>query len=127
MLTSHSELFISPDKITIELDSRVLAGAKECNIITTCKENFIHEYGENEGYDASLGAYTHYLELISLDIAGADDLSTLRGASVKIRLPEKEIVFSSCKTYKTKTKIAGGKECVSEICMLSPHKKIREV
>lgn len=127
MLTSHSELFISPDKITIELNSRVLAGAKECNIITTCKEDFIHEYGENESFDASVGAYTHYLELISLDIVCAEDLSTLSGATIKICLPKKEIIFSSCKTYKVKTKIAGGKECVSEICMLSPHKLVREV
>lgn len=127
MLTSHSELFISPDKITIELNSRAIAGARECNIITTCKEDFIHEYGESESFDASTGAYTHYLELISLDISGADDLSTLFGATVRIRLPKKEITFSSCKTYKLKTKIAGGKECVSEICMLSPHKTVREV
>lgn len=127
MLTSHSELFMSPDRITVELNSKVLAGAKECNIITTCKEDFIHEYGENESFDATVGAYTHYLELISLDVGGAEDLSTLTDATVKIRLPKKEIVFSSCKTYKTKTKIAGGKECVSEICMLSPHKHIREV
>ncbi len=127
MLTSHSELFMSPDRITVELNSKVLAGAKECNIITTCKENFIYEYGEDESFDATLGAYTHHLELISLDIDGAEDLSTLSNATVKIRLPKKEIVFSSCKTYKTKTKIADGKECVSEICMLSPHKSIREV
>lgn len=127
MLTSHSELFMSPDRITVELNSKVLAGAKECNIITTCKEDFIYEYGENESFDATVGAYTHYLELISLDIDGAEDLSTLTDAIVKIRLPKKEIVFSSCKTYKTKTKIAGGKECVSEICMLSPHKCIKEV
>lgn len=127
MLTSHSELFVSPDEITIEFNSKVLAGAKECNIITTCKEDFIHEYGENESFDASVKAYTHYLELVSLDIVCAEDLSTLFGATVKIRLPKKEIIFSSCKTYKTKTKIMGGKECVSEICMLSPHKIIREV
>lgn len=127
MITSHSELFLSPDKITLELNSKVLAGAKECNIITTCKADFIHEYGEDKSFDASLGAYTHYLELISLDINGAEDLSTLCDASVIIRLPRKEIIFSACKTYKTKTKIAGSKECVSEICMLSPHKVIREV
>lgn len=127
MLTSHSELFMSPDKITVELNSKVLAGAKECNIITTCKQDFIYEYGEAESFDATVGAYTHHLELISLDISGAEDLSTLTGATVKIRLPQKEIVFSSCKTYKTKTRIAGGKECVSEICMLSPHKIIKEV
>lgn len=127
MLTSHSELFMSPDKITVELNSRLLAGAKECNIITTCKDEFIYEYGENEGFDATTGAYRHYLELISLDISCADDLSALSGATVKIRLPKKEIVFSSCKAYKTKTKIAGGKECVSEICLLSPHKTVREV
>lgn len=127
MLTSHSELFMNPDRITVELNSEVLAGAKECNIITTCKEDFICEYGESEGFDTSVGAYTHYLELVSLDIGSAEDLSTLTDAVVKIRLPKKEIVFSSCKTYKTKTKIAGGKECVSEICMLSPHKRIREV
>jgi len=127
MLTSHSELFMSPDKIMVELNSKVLAGAKECNIITTCKEEFIHEYGEPEGFESTVGAYTHYLELISLDVAGTEDLSTLTDATVKIRLPKKEIVFSRCKTYKTKTKIAGGKECVSEICMLSPHKRIKEV
>lgn len=127
MLTSHNELFISPDQITIELNSRVLAGARECDIITTCKESTISEYGESESFDASLGAYSHYIELISLDIVGAEDLSTLSDATVKIRLPKKEIVFSSCKAYKTKTRIIGGKECVSEICMLSPHKKVREV
>ena len=127
MLTSHSELFMSPDKITIEFNSSVLAGARECNIITTCDDNFIYEYGENESFDASTRAYRHYLELISLDISGAQDLSTLSDATIKIRLPKKEIVFSSCKTYKVKTKIAGGRECVSEICMLSPHKTVREV
>ena len=127
MLTSHNELFMLPDRITIEVNSRVLAGAKECDIITTCKENFICEYGESESYDSSVGAYSHYIELISIDIVGADDLSALSGATVKIRLPKKEIVFSSCKTYKVKTKISGGKECVSEICMLSPHKTVREV
>ncbi len=127
MLTSHSELFTSPDQITIELNSKLLAGAKECNIITTCKADFIIEYGESESFSSSLGAYTHYLELISLDISTADDLSTLSDATVKIRLPKKEIIFSDCKTYKTKSKIAGGKECISEICMLSSHKTVREV
>lgn len=127
MLTSHSELFMSPDKIILELNSRTLAGAKECNIITTCKEEFIYEYGENEAFDATTGAYRHFIELTSLDISCTDDLSTLCDATVKIRLPKKEIVFSSCKVYKAKTKIVGGKECVSEICLLSPHKTVREV
>ncbi|MBR5773841.1 MAG: hypothetical protein IKY44_03215 [Clostridia bacterium] len=127
MLTSHNELFVSPDRITIEVNSRVLAGARECDVITTCKENLISEYGESECYGTSLGAYSHYIDLISLDVCGAEDLSTLSGATVKIRLPRKEIIFSSCKTYKVKTKIAGGRECVSEVCMLSPHKTVREV
>lgn len=127
MLTSHSELFMSPDKIVLELNSRALAGAKECNIITTCKEEFVYEYGESEAFDATTGAYRHFIELTSLDISCTDDLSTLRGATVKIRLPQKEIVFSACRVFKAKTKIAGGKECVSEICLLSPHKTVREV
>ena len=126
MLISHNELFPDSSKITIELNSKILAGAKECDVITTCEEEFVHEYGENEGYSTALGAYTHYLRIESVDVCCAEDLSTLKNATVKIRTPEKIITFTDCKTYKTKTKIAGGKESVSEICLLSPHKSVRE-
>ncbi|MBR5272477.1 MAG: hypothetical protein IKU25_03670 [Clostridia bacterium] len=126
MLISQSELFPIPSQITIEFDSKTLAGAKECNVITTCKEDFVHEYGENEAAATTLGAYTHYLQIESVDVHCSDDLSLLRGATVKIRMPKKTIVFSDCKTYKMKTKIVGDKECISEICMLSPHKTVKE-
>ena len=66
MLISHNELFPDSSKITIELNSKILAGAKECDVITTCEEELVHEYGESEGYCATLGAYTYSLRIESI-------------------------------------------------------------
>lgn len=126
MLISQSELFPLPSKITIEINSKAVAGAKTCNIVTTREEDFICEYGESESVGTTLGTFRHYLQIESIDIYTAEDMTTLCGATVRIKMPEKTIIFSDCKTYKVKTTIVGDEECVSELCLISPKKTIRE-
>ncbi len=125
MLISQSELFPLPSQIAIEINSVAVAGAKTCNITTTRDDDFICEYGESESAGTTLGSFRHYLQIESIDVYTAQDLTTLCGATVKIKMPEKTIIFSDCKTYKIKTTIVGDQECVSEICLISPKKTIR--
>ena len=125
MLISQSELFPLPSQITIEINSVAVAGAKTFNITTTRDDDFICEYGESESAGTTLGSFRHYLQIESIDVYTAQDLTTLCGATVKIKMPEKTIIFSDCKTYKIKTTIVGDQECVSEICLISPKKTIR--